>query len=366
MPAPFSHQLLRWYDANRADRPWRRHPTPYHIWLAEVMLQQTQVDTVIPYYERFLAAFPSLEDLAAASLDDMLKLWEGLGYYSRARNLHRAARIVAAEMNGQLPSAAADLMRLPGIGRYTAGAISSIAFGQPVPILDGNLTRIFTRLQDIDGDIRQRESQEALWRLAEDWLPRERPGDYNQALMELGQRICRPRQPRCDICPIREHCKSYAAGTQSLRPHKSKRPAIPHFDVCAGLIRDQRGHLLIAQRPLDGLLGGLWEFPGGKRQAGESLKACLARELREELAIEVEVGERFTLVKHAFTHFRITLHAFDCRYLGALPPHAEPQAIEALAWAWARLDELDDYSFGKADRMVIAALRERCARPGPA
>ena len=177
--------------------------------------------------------------------------------------------------------------------------------------------------------------------------------------MELGQRVCRPKQPLCAACPIQAFCQAYAAGTVESRPVKQKRPPIPHVAVAAGLIRDSAGRLLIAQRPLDGLLGGLWEFPGGKLEAGETLQECLARELSEELAIAVEVGERFTCVDHAFTHFKITLHAFDCRYIGAIPPHQEPQTIGVINYAWVSETELDAYSFGKADRLVIQALRQR-------
>ncbi len=357
--APFATDLINWYKANRADLPWRREPSPYRIWLAEIMLQQTQVEAVIPYYERFLRACPSLEALAAASLDDVLKLWEGLGYYSRARNLHRAARIVVAEHNSKLPEAVDALLKLPGIGPYTAGAISSIAYDRPAPVLDGNVIRVFTRLLDMPDDISRSATRNKLWRIAADWLPARETGHYNQALMELGQKICKPKKPLCRECPLQSHCRAFAAGTQLSRPRRSRRAPRPHFDVAAGLIRDEHERLLIAQRPLNGLLGGLWEFPGGKREPDETLPACLQRELREELAIEVAVGECFAVVEHGFTHFRITLHAFNCRYLGALPPYSEPQAIAAINWAWAREDELGAYSFGKADRLVIAEMRRR-------
>jgi len=349
-------KLLRWYRHNQADLPWRRDPSPYQVWLSEVMLQQTQVETVIPYYQRFLAAFPSIAALAAAPLDAVLKRWEGLGYYSRARNLHRAARLLVAEYDGALPCQADELQKLPGIGPYTAGAIASIAFGRSAPLLDGNVIRVFTRLLDMPDDISKSATRKKLWGIAEDWLPAQGAGEYNQALMELGQKVCRPKNPHCAECPLRDSCRAFAAGTQAARPVRSKRSPTPHYDVTAGLIRDEQGRLLIAQRPLDGLLGGLWEFPGGKREGRESLEDCLRRELREELAIEVAVGQRFAVVKHAFTHFKITLHAFDCRYLGALPPYSEPQALVALDWAWVSEAELEHYSFGKADRQVIAEL----------
>ncbi len=361
MPAAFTDPLLSWFRAHRAEHPWRREPTPYRVWLAEVMLQQTQVETVLPYYERFLRALPTVEALAQAPLDDVLKLWEGLGYYSRARNLHRAARQIVAEHDGELPASVDALRKLPGIGAYTAGAIGSIAFGLAAPALDANVIRVFARLLDLEDDITLQATQKRLWQVAAEWLPAEQAGDHNQALMELGQKICRPANPRCPACPLQKHCRAFAAGTVSQRPVRSRRPRKPHYEVTAGLIRDEAGRLLIAQRPLEGLLGGLWEFPGGKREAGESLPDCLKRELREELAIAVDVGPLFAVVPHSFTHFSITLHAFECHYRGALPPYAEPQAIEALRWAWSREDQLEDYAFGKADRRLIAELRRRRA-----
>lgn len=323
------------------------------------MLQQTQVATVIPYFQRFLEAFPTIEALASAPLDEVLKLWEGLGYYSRARNLRRAAAMIVERYDGKIPDEVEELLKLPGIGRYSAGAIGSIAFDLALPVLDGNVMRVFTRLLDMDDDVSLPTTREALWAQAAEWTPAEGAGDYNQALMELGRKICRPRKPDCRACPLRARCRAYAAGTQADRPVKQARAALRHYDVSAGLIRDEAGRLLIAQRPLEGLLGGLWEFPGGKREAGESLQDCLARELREELAIEVEVGELFTQVNHGFTHFKITLHAFECRYLGAAAPFSEPQALGAMNWAWVGEADLGEYSFGKADRVVIAALRDR-------
>ncbi|MBZ0301976.1 MAG: A/G-specific adenine glycosylase [Anaerolineae bacterium] len=350
----FQADLLAWYDQAAADLPWRRTRAPYHVWLSEIMLQQTQVETVIPYYERFLAAFPTIQALAEAPLDDVLKLWEGLGYYSRARNLHRAAQIIAHDMGGYIPTTAEGWRQLPGIGRYTAGAIASIAFEECTPVLDGNVIRVFARLLDLDADVTETAVKNDLWQRAEAWMPPTRPGDYNQALMDLGRTICKPRSPLCSDCPIQASCAAHAHGTQDERPVKTPRAATPHHDVAAGIIWNERGKLLIAQRPLDGLLGGLWEFPGGKREPGEELPDCLKRELREELAIEVRVGDLFFVVKHGFTHFRITLHAFTCQYLSG-----PPQAIGVRDWAWVTPHQLDTYSFGKADREVITAILER-------
>lgn len=360
-PPPIAPALLAWYDQHAADLPWRGQRDPYAIWLSEIMLQQTQIETVIPYYRRFLRSYPSVAGLASAPLDDVLKAWEGLGYYSRARNLHRTARIVAHEYEGQWPATVEGLRRLPGIGPYTAGAIASIAFGVRAPVLDGNVIRVLTRLADIEDDVTLRSTQQALWRLADALVPPERPGDYNQALMELGQTICTPRQPQCAACPLRDLCRAHASQTQMQRPVKPARAPIPHYDVAAGIIRDAEGRILIAQRPAEGLLGGLWEFPGGKQEAGETLPQTLVRELREELAIDVEVGELFVRVRHAFTHFRITLHAYEGRYVGPCAPYSAPQCLGVQQYAWVTPAEFDAYSFGKADRQVIGAL---LARPG--
>jgi len=361
LPPSFAAALLAWYDQHAAELPWRGQADPYRIWLSEIMAQQTQLATVIPYYERFLAAYPSVQDLAAASLDEVLKLWEGLGYYRRARMLHACAQQVA--QLGGFPATLEGLLALPGVGRYTAAAIGSLAFGLRAAVLDGNVMRVLARWLDLPDDVTQARTQARLWQVAESALPQARIGDYNQAIMELGQRVCMPRKPACAACPLAPlGCRALANGTQAQRPVKAKRATIPHHQVACGLIRDETGRLLIAQRPTEGLLGGLWEFPGGKQEPGETLAECLARELREELAIEVQVGEHFISVDHAFTHFKITLHAYECRYIAPLLPHAEPQTLGCQAWAWASEAELSRYSFGKADRLVIEALHARPRR----
>ncbi|MCO6449983.1 MAG: A/G-specific adenine glycosylase [Caldilineales bacterium] len=347
----FRQALNRWFQAHARDLPWRRQPSPYHVWVSEVMLQQTQAATVIPYYLRFIDRFPTVAYLAAAPIDYVLKAWEGLGYYRRAHNLHHAAKIVCAEHNGQLPRGEAELLALPGIGRYTAGAIRSIAFGIPAPILDGNIKRVLTRIFDIETSIDESETIRALWQLAEDLLDTENPGLFNEALMELGAIICLPQNPTCANCPVREHCLARKNGSQYERPVRSVRKRTPHFDVVAGVIQHPDGRILIAQRPTDGMLGGLWEFPGGKVKNGESQVAALQRELSEELGIETEVGAHVISLDHAYTHFRITLHAYFARIRSGTP-----QSLGVADWRWVTADELDRFAFARTDRRIIEVL----------
>ncbi len=354
--------LLAWWDAGHADLPWRRTRDPYAVWVAEIMLQQTQITTVIPYYERWMARFPTVEEVAAALLDDVLKQWEGLGYYTRARNLHAAARVVVREYGGVLPRDVSGLLKLPGIGRYTAGAIASIAFDTRAPILDGNVIRVLSRVYDVEEDVTLPATRAHLWRLAETVLPDERPGDFNQALMEVGQQICLPQNPRCLICPLHSLCLARQRGTQPDRPVRPPRKHTPHYDVVAAVIWEdgapsREGRFLIARRPLDGLLGGLWEFPGGKVEPGETRSEALRREIREELALEIEPGDFLTEVAHAYTHFRITLHAFHAAYKGG-----EAQHLGVADHAWVTFDRLESYPFAVTDRIIIAALRIYCSR----
>jgi A/G-specific adenine glycosylase len=323
------------------------------------MLQQTQITTAIPYYERWMERFPDVAALADATLDDVLKVWEGLGYYSRARNLHKAARQIVADHGGKLPEDMEALRALPGIGPYTAGAIASIAFDQPAPVLDGNIIRVLSRLIDLEVDVTKTETRKQLWALAASLVPAERPGDYNQALMELGQRICVPAAPACHVCPVAALCLARARGTQLERPVRPPRRNTPHFDVVAGVIYRDDGAFLIARRPPEGLLGGLWEFPGGKQEVGESLSGALRREIQEELSMEIAVGAALGRIKHAYTHFRITLHAFEARHVSG-----EPQNIAVDAHAWVTLDDLDAYAFALTDRKIIELLRNGNVQPG--
>lgn len=342
--------LLKWFRRHARDLPWRRRRDPYRIWLSEVLLQQTRIETARPYYERFVKAFPTVRDLAAASQDRVLKLWEGLGYYGRARNLLRAAKIIVADHGGRFPVTARDWQRLPGVGRYTAGAIASIAFGERVSALDGNVKRVLARLFNIGKCIDAPKTLRLLWSLAEALVPARSPGDFNQALMELGARICTPRNPRCDVCPARRHCDARALGRQNRLPvRRRKRPA-PHYDIVAAAIR-KNGRYLFGKRPARDMLGGMWELPGGKVEAAETHEQALAREIREELGIEISVGLLLTSINHAYSHFRMTMHVHRCRHIGGRPhPHYHTEI------KWIAPAQFGDYAFPAADRKVLPLL----------
>ena len=332
--------------------PWRGSADPYAVWVSEIMAQQTRVETVIPYFERWMKRFPTVKALARARQRDVLNAWEGLGYYSRARNLHQAAQIVMQEHGGNLPAHVEELRKLPGIGRYTAGAIASLAFGLDEAVVDGNIKRVLARVFNVEEAVDGGAGEKRIWALAEEHLPHRKAGDFNQALMDLGAGICLPRQPRCETCPVENLCAARALGVESERPIKKPKADRPHHTVTAAVIRNN-GRVLIAQRPAKGLLGGLWEFPGGKRENGESLKACLRREIREEMGVGVKVGKEIGEFEHAYSHFAVTLHAFACSL-----EKDKPRPLEARAIRWARLSELADYPMGKLDRQIAKGLAE--------
>ncbi len=350
----FVGSLLEWYAKNARELPWRSTQSPYRTWISEIMLQQTQVDTVTPYFSAWMERFPDVETLAEANEQEVLSYWEGLGYYSRARNLHKAARIVQSEMGGKLPKTAKALQQLPGIGPYTAGAIASIAFGEDAVAVDGNIRRVFSRLFNISVPARSTEGEKIIWRLAEEHLPMGKAGAYNQALMDLGATICTSNDPTCGTCPLSEDCLALKLGVQEERPVKLQRKKIPHHRVTAAVILSG-GSTLLAQRHNDRLLGGLWEFPGGTmEEQDEDLRACLRREIAEELGVEISVDMPFGHYKHAYTHFKITLHAFICE----LNPGDEPQPFASQALKWVPIENLDDYPMGKVDRMIANRLKK--------
>ena len=347
-----ANKLLNWYAVHARSLPWRSNPDPYAVWVSEIMAQQTRLETVMPYFERWMSLFPDVHALAAADQQEVLNAWEGLGYYSRARNLHKAAGIVANELNGRLPETRPALEALPGIGRYTAGAILSIAFGQDEAVVDGNVKRVYARLFAVEEAVNTPAGERAIWRLAEEHLPHGQAGDYNQALMDLGAMVCLPRQPDCPACPLNELCLAYQSGQTEDFPIKQPKPKSPHYTVAAAVIHSRDGRVLITQRPQDALLGGLWEFPGGKQEDGENLETCLKREILEELACRIEVREPLGVFRHAYTHFKVTLHAFH-----ALLETGKPELHYHQDVRWVAIPELDDYPMGKIDRMIAQQLQ---------
>lgn len=338
--------LLDWFSTQARALPWRTHRTPYRVWVAEVMLQQTQVETVRGYYERFILRFPTLADLAAADVQEVLKLWEGLGYYSRARSLHQTAQDVMRRFGGKLPADVAALRSLAGIGAYTAGAVASIAFGIPAPAVDGNVRRVMARLLAIPAPTPMQ--LEAAVRL---WIPADQPGSFTEALMELGATLCHPKSPRCLLCPWQTFCQAQQQGTPTIYPALKPRKSIPHYDVAAAVTMRNDGRILVARRRAADMLGGMWEFPGGKREQGETLPEALRRELQEEMGITVSVGEQLTVLKHAYTHFRVTLYAFLCRLTAG-----EPRCIECDDFCWATQEDIRALPMAVTDRKIAQKL----------
>lgn len=336
--------LLDWYYANRRAMPWREDATPYRVWISEIMLQQTQVATVVAYFERFLARFPEVGSLAAADLQDVLKLWEGLGYYRRARNLHRAARHVATLPGGQLPATARQLREIPGIGPYTAAAIASIAFGEAVPVVDGNVVRVACRLWMLAGDPASLALRHRIGELLARLIPVREPGDFNQAMMELGATVCKPRNPDCPACPLSKDCAALAAGEIARFPNRKPRREIPHCDVAVAIIVEG-GKFLAARRGEEKMLGGMWELPGGKIESGETPEDAVCRECLEELGMAVNPLRKLPLVDHAYSHFSVTLHPFICE-LRSLDETQVAESAEDLRWLTPA--EIAEFPFPRA------------------
>ena len=304
-------KLLQWFRKNARDLPWRETRDPYAIWVSEVMLQQTQVPTVIPYYQRFLKSFPTIRHLARADFSKVLKIWEGLGYYSRARNLHRASKILLKKFGGNIPDTRDDLLKLPGLGRYTVGAILSIAYNKEAPILDGNVKRVLSRLFAISGDPKKTEG--LLWQISESLIPQGRANAFNQALMDLGSIICTAKAPQCPRCPLIKECQGKAFGNPESYPSRTVKKRIPHIEALSAVIR-RNGKILVRQRPTEGLLGGLWEFPNWKmkEKRRSRLRLRLRNDIKKEMGMNVDVKESMGTFQQTFSHFKLTLHVFDC------------------------------------------------------
>ncbi|MEM1367493.1 MAG: A/G-specific adenine glycosylase [Cyanobacteria bacterium P01_H01_bin.15] len=343
--------LLVWYETHGRALPWRNVQDVYKVWVSEIMLQQTQVKTVLPYYERWLQLFPTVESLATADLQSVLKAWEGLGYYARARNFHKAAQTVVQDFSGDFPRTLDDTTSLSGIGRTTAGGILSSAFNLPVPILDGNVKRVLARL--IKLPVPPAKALKQLWALSELLVKCDRPRDFNQALMDLGATVCTRYNPACLLCPWQKHCQAYQSNMQNELPVTTPSAPLPHKQIGVAVIFNDQDKILIDKRKPEGLLGGLWEFPGGKIEAEETAKDCIVREIEEELAIAITVQDHLVTVEHAYTHFKVTLIVYRCRYLSG-----EPQPLACDEIRWVTLAEIGDYPFPKANQQIIAVLKQ--------
>ncbi|MGD1856241.1 MAG: A/G-specific adenine glycosylase [Leptolyngbyaceae cyanobacterium] len=344
--------LLAWYGEQGRDLPWRRSRDPYAIWISEIMLQQTQVKTVLPYYQRWLETFPTVEGLAKAEQQTVLKVWEGLGYYARARNLHKTAQLIVERHGGVFPEGFEDAIALPGIGRTTAGGILSAAYNLPVAILDGNVKRVLARLVALPKPTAKAMNE--LWQLSEHILDPQHPRDFNQAIMDLGATLCTRHRPACLLCPWQSHCVAYRQNLQSQIPMTESRTPLPHKQIGVAVIYDDDSRILIDRRKQEGLLGGLWEFPGGKIEPDETVEDCVRREIKEELGIDIEVNDRLITVNHAYSHFKVTLNVFNSTHISG-----EPQTIECDEVKWVTLDEIDSYPFPKANSQIIEAIKER-------
>ena len=339
--------LLEWWEREQRPLPWRADPAPWKTWVSEVMLQQTRVDTVVPYFKRFLELFPNPASLAKADSDTLMKSWEGLGYYQRARNLQRAVKLVMEQHGGEIPREPRAFAALPGAGPYITAAVMSIAFGRALPTVDGNVLRVIARYRGSRRDIRDpRERRRVECQLLK-VIPRDRPGDFNQALMELGALVCTPRRPDCSVCPLAASCRARRLGLTETLPVRSRRRPAPEIDVAVAVVV-HRKRLLVRRRP-QGHLGGLWEFPGGRILTGESPREAIRRSISGELGMVVKVGEPIAMVHHAYTHFRIRMQVFRATCLSGPPKEAEDLR-------WILPAELEGLALPGANRKALPAI----------
>lgn len=349
--AQFAKQILNWYTDHRREMPWRETKDPYKIWISEIMLQQTRVDQAWPYFENFITQFPTVFDLARAPQQQVLKAWEGLGYYSRARNLHAASKMIVEDFEGKLPEEYDEIIKLKGIGPYTAAAITSIAFGKPNAVVDGNVIRVITRYYGIEEDVRKTGTTKQVQTHVNELISHEQPAEFNQGLMEIGSVVCTPTKPKCEECPISVGCVANKMAKTDSIPYKSPAKKKPHKHIGVGIIERENGKVLIALRPENVMLGGLWEFPGGKQEEGESIQQTVERELQEELGVEVHAYKEFMSLKHVYSHFSITLHAWNCKLFSGEPKPKSSQEIR-----WVDITELEEYPFPKANKQLTEKL----------
>ncbi len=350
-PTAIAKRLLAWFGRNKRDLPWRRTSDAYQIWISEIMLQQTQVATVVPYFERFVAAFPTSRDLAEADEHDVLRQWEGLGYYRRARQMHRAAQVLLNEHRGQFPRELDAIRALPGIGRYTAGAIASIAFDLPAPILEANTVRLFSRLAGFEDDPASSQGKQFLWKFATDVLPRNHCGQFNQALMELGSLVCTPRMPKCDQCPLVKFCVAFQQESQEKIPRSRPKPASTAVHEAAVVVW-RRNKVLLRKRANGERWAGMWDFlrfPLSARR-GPAQQQEILDKILDQAGLSVELPERITTIKHGVTRFRITLDCYSAQFDGARAK------LAAGTWQWARPRDLEQLPLSMTGRKLARLL----------
>lgn len=347
----FHSQLLTWFDKNQRQLPWRQNQHPYRIWVSEVMLQQTQVNTVLDFYQKFMNRFPTLASLAAADPEEVLKYWEKMGYYARARNLHRAAQKVMQNFDGKIPDDYQQFRRLPGVGEYIAAAVLSLAFNQPCAVVDGNVKRVLARRLLIETPVNQPPAKREFQNLADHLLDRERPAQYNQAMMELGALICRPQKPLCTECPVQSGCKAFESDRQADFPVKVKSKTVPHHHLAAGVVF--RGdEVLIVKRPATGLLGGLWEFPNERILAREKPEQACQRIVRKITSLNVEINGFLTQIQHAYTHFKITVEVYRCTFTEGVVHLNGP-----VDFRWIKPAAFDKFPFTGATHKFLTLLK---------
>ena len=345
--------LLNWFQDNARNLPWRQSYSPYHIWISEIMLQQTQMDRVVDYFTRWVKIFPDTASITVSSEEKILKLWEGLGYYSRVKNIIRSANIIIKQYNGELPSDYNLLLGLPGIGKYTAGAIMSIAFKKDFAIVDANIERVFARLFNLDKPVKDKETHAFIWEKAQKIIPHGKTREHNQALMELGALVCIPKNPRCKICPVKEFCLSYVRNIVDKRPVADKPSQTVFIEMTTGILT-HKGRVLIQKRKPSGVWPNLWEFPGGRLEPGETPEMALVREYDEETELKIGNLKKITIVKHSYTIYRVTLH---CYYCSLMDSRYEPVLHGAQEYRWVIPGELADFAFPAGHRKLTEHLR---------
>ena len=341
-----SKHLISWYKKSNYKFPWRMTSDPYKIWISEIMLQQTQVSVAKNYYNNWIKELPTVDDVAKANIDNILKLWEGLGYYRRAHNIYETAQMIVKKYNSKLPSKYDELINLKGIGDYTASAILSIAFNKKYPAIDGNLKRVIARLENFNNN----QVKKNIKKIISSFMNDLNAGEINQALMDLGREVCTPNQPKCQLCPLISYCKAFKTEQISKYPEKNKTQSKPVFDVIVGMIY-KNNNFLISKRKKDGFLGGLWELPGGKKKSKETQLDCLQREIKEELDIRVDVGEKIGKIKHHYSHFSINLIGYKCQYKKGKEKPLMSEKIK-----WIKMNNIDHFAFPKSTIKLFSLL----------